>query len=329
VRVLLLGAGGPVGIGTTRSLQAAGHYVIGTDCSETGRLLSVADETHELPPADTDLEYAKALFKLIWQVKPHFVHAQSDIEVFYLGRHRSMAPRYWLPSQDTIKACQDKWRSYSRWKGKIPVPDTYLIRGREALFNFLSKYGEGWIRLTKGGGGAGSIKTDHFTFATEWVNRHKGWGKMTIAEVLPGPSVTWQSLWNHGELVACQQRERLSWANARNSPSGVSGSTGVGQTVFSSTVDGLARASCLAIDAKPHGLFGVDMTYNKDGVPCPTEINVGRFFTTVDFFTKAGFNFPDFYVKAAVSVEQIEKKLNPIPPGRKWLRSMDREPVLV
>jgi hypothetical protein len=251
-----------VGIGTTRSLQAAGHYVIGTDCSEEGRLLSVADETHELPRVERDrhnLEYMKALFRLCFERKPDLVHAQTDIEVCELGKLRHGVPRYMLPSQDTIYCCQDKWRSFNRWKGKVPVPDTYLVRGREAIFNFLAKYGEGWLRLRTGGGGAGAIRTDNLEFAREWVNRHDGWGKFTIAQVLAPQTVTWQSLWRKGELLACQQRKRLSWANARNSPSGVSGSTGIGETCSVPLVDQIAYDAVRAIDPLPNGLSGVGL----------------------------------------------------------------------
>jgi hypothetical protein len=339
-RVLLLSAGGPVGIGTTRSLQETGHYVIGTDCSPDGRALSVADETHPLPAASWDRgwpgeDYAKALHKLIWQLKPDLVHAQTDVEVRALSRFRNVVKpaRYMLPSHDTVCACQDKWLSWQRWKkARVSVPDTYLIRGREAIFNFLAKYGEGWIRFRQGGGAAGSLRTGSYVEAVEWVKRHDGWGDMTIAQVLTGESVTWQSLWVHGEPVACQQRRRLSWTD-RSSPSGVGGSTLVGETMYDPAVGIEAERACRAIDPEPHGLFGVDLTaglgeeWGYSGVYCPTEVNVGRFHTTIEFFTRAGFNFPDLYLAAALGWP-FERALNPLRAGRRWIRCMDREPVL-
>ena len=53
--------------------------------------------------------------------------------------------------------------------------------------------------------------------------------------------------------------------------------------------------SVRAVSAVPHGIFGVDFAYDKDGVPNPTEINISRFFTTVRFFTEAGVNFPEIF----------------------------------
>jgi carbamoyl-phosphate synthase large subunit len=113
--------------------------------------------------------------------------------------------------------------------------------------------------------------------------------------------------------------------------SGVTGITGTGVTVSDKKLDKLAIKTIMAIDDRPNGLYGVDMTYDKDGIPNPTEINIGRFFTTHQFFTEAGLNMPYIYVKAAFSerLPVIKKKINPLPNGLAWVRGMDCEPVLI
>jgi carbamoyl-phosphate synthase large subunit len=85
-----------------------------------------------------------------------------------------------------------------------------------------------------------------------------------------------------------------------------------------------------AIDGKPHGIFGVDMTYDNQGWPNPTEINIGRFFTTHYFFTKAGLNLPEIYCNIALNntFPVLERKINPLPNGLLWIRGMDVEPVM-
>jgi carbamoyl-phosphate synthase large subunit len=87
----------------------------------------------------------------------------------------------------------------------------------------------------------------------------------------------------------------------------------------------------LAIDPEPDALFGVDLTYDRDGIPNPTEINIGRFFTTHLFFTELGVNMPYIFVKLACdeAPPEIPQKLNPALPGMVWIRGMDFEPVLV
>jgi carbamoyl-phosphate synthase large subunit len=71
------------------------------------------------------------------------------------------------------------------------------------------------------------------------------------------------------------------------------------------------------------------MTYNNNGIPIPTEINIGRFFTTHYFFTKAGLNMPYIYIKESFNeeYEKVENKVNPLPDGLVWIRGMDFEPI--
>jgi carbamoyl-phosphate synthase large subunit len=72
------------------------------------------------------------------------------------------------------------------------------------------------------------------------------------------------------------------------------------------------------------------MTYDTSGVPNPTEINIGRFFTTCYFFTKAGVNFPEIYCDLALEARfpTLDRKINPLPDGLVWIRGIDSIPVL-
>jgi len=86
-----------------------------------------------------------------------------------------------------------------------------------------------------------------------------------------------------------------------------------------------------AVSEKPHGIFGVDMAYDKSGYPNPTEINISRFFTTVRFFTEAGLNLPEIFKSVALKqpLPAIDKPVNPLPAGLMWMRGMDTEPRLL
>ena len=110
----------------------------------------------------------------------------------------------------------------------------------------------------------------------------------------------------------------------------MTGVTGAGETVSNPVLDHIAQAAILAIDEEPEGLFGVDLTYDRDCVPNPTEINVGRFFTTHQFFTELGVNMPYLFVKVAFGekLPPIADKLNPAPNSMIWIRGIDFEPVL-
>ena len=143
---------------------------------------------------------------------------------------------------------------------------------------------------------------------------------------IPGLSIKLEM----GELVVAQTRRRRAWNFGDRTLSGVTGVTGVGETCSDPVVDRVALDAVSTIDQRPHGIFAVDMTLDRDGFPNPTEINIGRFFTTVYFFTKAGLNMPEIYVNIALDNEfpSLDRTMNPLPDGLIWIRGMDVEPVL-
>ena len=53
--------------------------------------------------------------------------------------------------------------------------------------------------------------------------------------------------------------------------SGVTGVTKVGQTFSDEKVNKVAMESIFAIDEKPHGIFGVDMAYDKNRISLPNR----------------------------------------------------------
>ena len=130
--------------------------------------------------------------------------------------------------------------------------------------------------------------------------------------------------------MIAQTRRRRSWNFGDRTLSGVTGITGVGETCSLPEVDQLAQDAIHAMSKKPHGIFAVDMTYHQDDRLCVTEINIGRFFTTHYFFTKAGVNFPEIYCNIALENKfpSLQKKINPLPNGLVWIRGMDVPPVL-
>jgi carbamoyl-phosphate synthase large subunit len=167
--------------------------------------------------------------------------------------------------------------------------------------------------------------------ARGWIAHYGGWGDFTAAEMLSTETVTWLSIWHEGELVVAQSRERRGWTHGSRSISGVTGVTKVGMTCDNPLATDVAISAVRAVSPKPHGIFGVDMAYDKNGVPNPTEINISRFFTTVLFFTEAGLNLPEIFKDIVLYGEfpQLERKINPLPTGLLWLRGMDCIPRLV
>ncbi len=333
-RILVTGAGGSPAVNFTRSLRAAPEqfYLIGTDSSKYYLQRAETDECHLIVGAK-DKDYIEILSEIIRESHAELLHVQNDVEMEIISENREKLPiNLFLPSKETVRICMNKLESYKRWEAEgIKQPKTMLIDNEDDLRVAFEKFGPKiWLRDTTGAGGRGSLPASDIKVAKSWMDFKEGWGKYTAAECLEPNSVTWMSVWDNGKLIVAQGRERLYWELSKISPSGVTGATGGGVTVSDPLVDDIAVKAILAIDKKPHGIFSVDLTYDKYGVPCPTEINIGRFFTTHEFFTRAGLNMPYILVKLAFGepIQIPDKNINPLPAGLVWIRGMDFLPVL-
>lgn len=316
-----------------------GDTIIGMGSEPTDLALSAAIRRHVVPYADSP-HYAQTLMKLLALEVPDLIHFQNDLEIYHASLMRetilATGTTLYMPSHDTIDCCVHKHKSYLKWKASgVRVPENILlhdINDLKSAFNTLADdEGKIWLRATSiGGGGKGALPTADFEFARRWIENYRGWGEFSAAGMLTRDSVTWQSIWYRGELVVAQTRKRLGWTHGNRTVSGVTGVTKVGQTISDETVDRVAMDSILAIDSEPHGIYGVDMTYDSDGFPNPTEINISRFFTTIRFFTEAGLNMPKIFKDIILheTFPSLDRKINPLPDGLLWLRGMDTPPML-
>ena len=336
-KIQLGGAGGAPTNNFIKSLRDSSRHdhLIGTTCVPSDLFLADVDERYVVPPA-TSKDYAPKILALLNETRPDFLHLQHDYEVRAISRLREqvqgMGVKLFLPSEKAIEDCVNKERSHAIWQASgVRVPKSILLKTHDDLKWAFANLGETiWLRANEGGGGRGALPTNDFDFARIWIDRFNGWGDFTAAELLSPQTVTWQSVWYEGELVVAQTRRRRSWNFGDRTLSGVTGITGVGETCSIPEVDQLAQDAILTIDSKPHGIFSVDMTYDKQGKPNVTEINIGRFFTTHYFFTKAGLNFPEIYCNIALENKfpNLPRRINPLPDGLVWIRGMDVEPVL-
>lgn len=313
-RLLLIGAGGAAANAFARCLAETDWEIIGANCDPYALEQAECDERHLLPSDDV-----LALAELVRRTKPDVAHSQPDEPVLLLSELRrglaKLGCKVYLPKHEVLELCQDKWASYEAWAlDGVPVPKTHLV-GRGARI----PVGYYHYRPRRGAGGKGSFRAE----LPEAVSRMRALGEhYTAAEVMPGPTVTWQTIWHKGKLIAAQGRERLQWTD------GDRGSCLVGRTCSHVRVAEIGTRAIEAVDGKPHGVYGVDMVYDAEGNPRVTEINCGRFFTTIDFFAAAGFNMPLLYLCLAQGYETEEQMLDPLEDGLLWVRAMDKKPVL-
>lgn len=320
--------------------SSAKNEVIGVSRNPMNLFCSKSKYKEHIPyEYDLGEKYKKSLLKILQKEKPALAVFMSDREILEASRFRdeieAQGTKLFMPTHDVIENCTDKYLSYKVWESEgIKVPKTYFINNRDDLkkaFNELGDHeGKIWLRSTVGAGGKGALPTNDYEFALNWIDIYKGWGHFTASELLKADkTVTWLSIWYEGELVVAQTRRRKSWGFANRNLSGVTGITGVGETSSDPIVDRVAMDTILAVDKRPHGVYGVDMTYDQNDFPNPTEINM-RFFTTCYFFTQAGLNMPEIYKDIILygKFPSLKKKLNPLQDGLLWIRDMDREPIL-
>jgi len=333
-RILITSAGGSPAVNFTRSLRKAPEefYLIGVDANKYYLCRAEVDEKYLIPKA-SDVSYIPIINQIINETHPDLLHVQHSQEVPVISRHRrELNTRTFLPEHKSVEICDDKVESFKRWeKAGLRVPKTILIRSEHDINIAFKKFGgKVWLRAVRGSGGSGASPAADPGWAKSWIDLHSGWGKFSASQYLSPDSVIWQSIWKDGELVVAQGRKRLYWEFGGKFLSGVSGITGAGALVSDSVVDRIAQEAILAIDTHPNGIWGVDLTYDDEGIPNPTEINIGRFFTTHQFFTEAGLNMPYIYVKLALGDEipAIAHKLNPLTSGLVWIRGVDFVPKL-
>lgn len=341
-KILIAGAGGAPSEGVINSILAGNRHetVIGMGSEPTDLVLSAAHKKFFVPYANQP-EYKASLLNILNTEKPDLVHFQNDLEIFHASLIReeilATGTKLFMPDHNVIDTCVHKFKSYQAFKAAgVPVPENMMINNEEdlrtAFANLGDETGKIWLRTASiGGGGKGAIPTADFAMAKAWIEHYKGWGDFVAAEMLTPDTVTWLSIWYEGELVVAQSRERRGWTHASRSISGVTGVTKVGVTCDKEDVTRTAIDAVRAVSAKPHGIFGVDMAYDKAGVPNPTEINISRFFTTVLFFTNAGLNMPEIFKDIVLygDYPNLDKKINPLPSGLLWLRGMDVVPRLM
>ena len=337
--ILVMGCGGAPAINFTRFIQSSHEkfFTVGTEIDKYAIYRSETDTSYYTPNEDVEI-----INKIVDKHHIKLIHAQPDEALSFISKHRDeLNYPVFLPSEETVEICQDKFLSYVKWRSaKVKVPKTIKITSESELEKALQKIPCAWFRRSRGAFGKGSIPLNgDLELARAWM-RYWGGGEFLLSERLPDPNkcLTWSAIYRSGELVVAQTRERLRWEFGNRTVSGVSGITGVARTASDEAFDELAEKAIHVIDLHPNGIFSLDCTYDSDGVPNPTEINIGRFFTTIDFFTKAGLNMPYIYVKTALNEEirgtpkiwvNYPKKINPLPRDYYWIRGMDIQPKLI
>ena len=336
-RVLLTGAGGSAAFNFCDALKLArpNLYVVGTDVKPYHLELMDINKRYLVPPV-TDPKYVAVINKIIDKEGIEFLHPQPDIEVAFWASHTDkIKAKTFLPSSHEVALCHDKMKFNLALKAKkVMVPEALHVTSqaslKKSLSSLLEDHPKVWLRAIRGAGSRASLPVVNFYQADAWVNywqHHQGldYKDFMVSEFLPGHEYAWQSLWWQGNLVTAQARERLEYIFGNLTPSGQTSSPSVAKTVNRDDINEVGQSAVKAVSSKPHGVYCVDMKEGADGIPKVTEINIGRFFTTSNFFAHAGLNMPDMYLELGLTgkLSKPPKQLNPLSDNLYWVRMID------
>ena len=334
-RVLVTNSGGRLGVSFTRALKAAPEsiYVIGVDSHKFMLQRSESNEKYLVPRANEE-DYTPVLRNVISETNRDLICVQLTPEMLPVSAYRDyLGTQTFLPKHEIFVICDSKMSSYERWRqAGVPVPESMLIYSEGDLRLAFSELGDRlWLRPIRGTGARGSLPIFDFHTAKTWIDMARGWGFFMAAPLLEKETRTWESIWSKGELIAAQSRKRIYWEFRKITPSGNSGLTGAAVITPDPAADEIAIQAIKAIDPEPHGIFTVDMTYDRAVLPYVTELNAGRLASNgAAVFTPLGFNMPSISVKVALGKELgfDPPLVNPLPDGMVSIHGMGVEPVL-
>jgi len=231
--LLLTGAGGSACANVIDALRQSEHayHIVGVDASAARLHLSAADERVVVPRADAS-GYAAALRGLVAGHGVAVVHPQPDPDVLAVGALRddlSGAVTY-LPAQTSLQLVSDKAAcAAALTEREVPVPESAAITTLDdacmRVEDLLRRHERVWIRARTGAGARASLPVRTSLQARSWIawwvdERGMQPCDFMACEMLPGREFAYQSVWQDGELVAGQARERLEYLYGHLTPSG-------------------------------------------------------------------------------------------------------------
>jgi biotin carboxylase len=342
-RVVVTGSGGLAGVNFVRALRASSkdYYIVGTDFNKYHILYPDVDARY-LTPRHSDGSFITRVAEIVREEKADFLHAQPSSEAYVVSSKRGrVSCEVFLPPPAVMRLGQDKLLSEKRLKAKgIPVAKTMPIKSRADIGEAFSKLGKPlWTRARHGAGGRLSLLCGDAAEARLWIElwtKRGGvqYSEFILQEYLPGRNIAWDSIWKDGKLVTSYARERLEYPFKHISPSGITGTPAVSRIIRDPRLNDVGQNAVSAIDPKPNGAYSVDIKEAADGTPCVTEVDAGKFHSTMPLWGYIAVkhlglpeyaNLADLYVRLGMGedVRDMPPRTDLIPDGYFLLRDMD------
>jgi carbamoylphosphate synthase large subunit len=341
-RVLVTGAGGIAGVNFVRALRAStnGYYVAGTEHNRYYIELPDLDARYPSPRHDSS-DFMKTIAGVARNERVDFIHPQPSSEALVLASRRKELPApVFLPDESVMTVGQDKLLTQQRLTSKsVPVAKTRSLSSLSEIDSTFDDIGAPvWVRARHGAGGRFSLLCGKASEARHWVSlwvdRGVNLDEFILQGYLPGRNIAWDSLWKDGRLITSYCRERLEYPLKHVSPSGITGTPSVARIVHEPNVNRVSEEAVKAIAPTATGAFSIDVKEDPAGRPAVTEVDAGKFHTTMPLWGFVGVkhlklpwysNLADLYVRLGLGEEAPGgvPKTDLFPDGYYMIRNID------
>ncbi|MCL5788455.1 MAG: hypothetical protein M1357_01410 [Candidatus Marsarchaeota archaeon] len=341
LRVLVTGAGGIAGVNFVRALRAASFnpYIVGTDFNRYYINFPDLDRRY-LSPRHDDPSFVQRVASIVESERIAFVHPQPSSEASVLaGARGQIGAKTFLPRSEVFRVGQDKLATQQvLYSAGVPVAKSYSPKLADEVYNAFRELGSPlWVRARHGAGGRLSLLCATAEEALHWIKlwtlRGVPADEFVLQEYLPGRNMAWDSLWRKGKLVTSYCRERLEYPFKHISPSGITGTPSVARTIVDERVNEVSYKAVLAVDPEPDGAYSVDVKESSEGTPCITEVDAGKFHSTMPLWGYVAVkhmglpwyaNLADLYVTLGMDEDAGDPpKFNLLPESYYMIRNID------
>ena len=318
-KILLTGAGG---YGSNALYKGFENFYnlnnivgVGTHHDKYMLVRSPFNKNYLVTAARVDKEqYIKELTYIVKKEKIDLLIPRSDLEINILNNNRNKFKcKLFLPNKFEISKTQDKLKFYNILHKKgIPVPITSQIKDKNKISDILkiipkvkNRY---WLRIKSPGyaGAYGATWVKNVNEVNDWLNEfsNNDFKEFTLSEYLPGKLYECIFLYYNGKLKISKIYENIRYLNY-----GSKKNIGSTPEISRSAKSGIAykaiknskkaiEAGCESAGTKPHGVYHLSAKLNSRGVPCITEVNIGRTPSTIEIFDSLGENKISEYLLA-------------------------------
>ena len=239
MRILLTGVGCPGAHALISNLKAqeSEMFILGTNASERAIGKWMCDEFAVVPWAYEE-NYIDAIIELVKLHKIDVVFPQTSWEMFYLSKAAESIEKYCIllaSKHEYVAICENKFLMYEHFKGKIDVPEYYLVRTLKELEEVATKLGypekDIVFKPPEGKGSRGvRVMTENsdrydllfngrpfakFISMDELRNTvgDKEIPELLVMEYLDGDELKIDPVSNNGEVLVCSVKLRMNFAS--------------------------------------------------------------------------------------------------------------------